>query len=47
MLSVKGRQSPVEEAQDLRCPNAQNSIVIRFPSFCAGNALFLGRNVEL
>ena len=47
VLSGRRRQSPVEEAQDLRCPNAQNSIVIRFPSFCAGNALFLGRNVEL
>lgn len=47
VLSVKGRQNPVEEAQDLMCLNAQNSIVIRFPSFFAGSALFLGRNVEL
>lgn len=47
VLDVKGIRSPAEEAQDLRCPNSQNIMVIRLPSFCSRNALLLGRNVEL
>lgn len=47
MLRMKEAQRPTEEGQVLSCPNSWNIMVITSPSFCPGNVLLLGRNVEL